>query len=174
MSCKKRCGKRDCCDCNGQSSVGPKGARGATGSTGPTGPCCTGPTGPTGLGANNFIQSGFGRVTSGTQVTPLIETTVASTSLNFPVASFAEIISTFAYTAPAGGTHFFALYVDNVQVRSIADATIGTEPSSGALQERLLLPAGIHLFELRVFSTTATQFPAGVGDATIYVQETLT
>lgn len=51
MSCKKRCGRSDCCDCNpGSAGVGPKGSRGATGQTGPTGPCCTGPTGATGPG----------------------------------------------------------------------------------------------------------------------------
>lgn len=199
MSCKKHCGKSSCHEC--KSEPGPRGFRGptgatgpsgATGGTGPTGPCCTGntggtgPTGPEGVGitgptgpavdTNNFIQSGFDRAPDGTEVPAGVETTLASVALNFGGNSFAEILSTFSYTPTggAGADPVFRLYLDGVFLIGASETVSGAEFGSGALQDRLIVAPGLHAYELRVQSAQGITIPGGSGNATLYVQQTLT
>ena len=167
MSCRKNCGKSNCRECT-------KNAPGLRGPRGPTGPCCTGPTG--GAGANNFIQSCFARVPDGTIITtgPFADVQLATCELNFPVASFAEILSTFAFDAGVIGVNpLFRLYVDGMFVLGARETVGANESGSGAVQLRTFLPAGVHTFELRVLSPQPITFPLGTGHATLYVQETL-
>lgn len=169
----------------GPCCTGPTGASGettATGATGPTGPCCTGatgaigPTGPAIEGTNNFIQSDFDRAPDGTVVPAGIETVLATVVLNFGGNSFAEILSTYSYTPTAGlgADPTFRLYFDGIFLLGSSQTTSGAEFGSGSVQDRLIVAPGPHTYELRVQSAQGITIPAGNGNATLYVQQTIT
>lgn len=178
MSCRKNCGKSDCRECS-KNIAGPRGLRGPTGATGPTGtggqgptgptgPCCTGPTG---AGTNNFIQSEFGQFVFGAPIPIGVPTIVASTSLNFPVPSWAFVNATFSYFAsPNNADPTFRLIIDGTAYQIARDSTINQGSGAGSLQHRIFLNVGVHNFQLQVETAT----PIVLLNATVYAQETLT